>query len=60
MAWHMHHRGDSVSEGGSQAGGRNRREIAIARQREDKRKEKEKERGGATSLKLGQLHLQSP
>lgn len=40
MVWHMHHRGDSVSEGGSQAGGRKRRESECAPERQEK-----KERG---------------
>lgn len=51
----MHHRGDSVSEGGSQAGERKRREIVSTHWREDKRRQEGRE---DASLKLGQLHFQ--
>lgn len=47
MVWHMHHCGDSVSEGGSQAGGRKRRESDGERERAlERRQEKKKEREG--------------
>lgn len=46
LVWHMHHCGDSVSEGGSQAAGGKRREIVKAHWREDKRRRKKKGEGG--------------
>lgn len=43
IVWHMHHRGDSVSEGGSQAGGRKRSESALEWRQEKEKKEKRRE-----------------
>lgn len=45
MVWHMHHRGDSVSEGGSQAAGRKRGERERESEREPAR---DKTREGKT------------
>lgn len=45
IVWHIHHRGDSVSEGGSQAGGRKRRERERELERRQEKKNREKEGG---------------
>lgn len=56
IVWHMHHRGDSVSEGGSQAGRRKRR---VRESERDTEKTREKRQEGGDALpKLGQLHFQ--
>lgn len=60
IVWHMHHCGDSVGEGGSQAREREKKKGERGRvtEREDKRGER-KERGSDVLLKLGQLHFLS-
>lgn len=59
IVWHMHHCGDSVGEGGSQAGERKKRKRGRVTEKEEKSGER-KERGGSDELlKLGQLHFQS-
>lgn len=61
IVWHMHHCGDSVGEGGSQAGEKKkkRRERQSDGEREDKRGERKDRRGSDVLLKLGQLHFLS-
>lgn len=60
MDWHIHHCGDSVSEGGSQARESKRREREREMKGERERRQGKKRQGGCdASQKLGQIHFQS-